>query len=76
MLDEDKLAALNQEWSSPVAEMLVMFRWEKLSTNASDRNARDRILFPIYRLYLRDAKRRERKMRNPINTGVYITYSI
>jgi hypothetical protein len=28
MLDEDKLAALTQERSSPAAEMLVMFRWK------------------------------------------------
>jgi hypothetical protein len=59
MLDEDKLAALNQEWSSPVAEMLVMFRWKSCQQTPRTGMQRDQILFPVY---LRDAKRRKRKV--------------
>ena len=59
MLDEDKLTALNQEWSSPAAEMLVMFRWKSCEQTPRTGMQRDRIPFPVC---LRDAKRRGRKV--------------
>jgi hypothetical protein len=63
-LDKDKLAALNQEWYSPAAEML-MFRWKGCEQTPRTGMQRDRIriLFPVCQPH------------QHVHVGVHIAYS-
>ncbi len=56
MLDEDKLAALIQEWSSLATEKLVMFDGKVVNKRLGP-ESKGLTLFPVC---LWDAKRRER----------------